>query len=63
MPKHGNIITFTVVPAGSYCSVGVAYRVDRPTGKGSFRFENVATGNATIDPAWAVARSTYSVQP
>lgn len=59
-PKHGQVITFTKVPPGSYCSVGVAYRVDRPKDKGDFRFENVARGSATHDRPWAVKMSEWN---
>ncbi len=61
MPQHGQIITFSTIPTGSWCSVGVAYRVDRPKNRGSFRFERVGVGTATIDQAWAVARAVFAV--
>lgn len=59
MPMHGDVIIFSKVPAGSWCSAGVPYRVDRPNNKGWFRFENVARGSATIDPAWAVRQAVW----
>lgn len=61
MPKHGQIITFTRVPTGSWCSTDTAYRVDRPGDKGSFRFVNIERGSSTIDAAWAVARAEFTV--
>ena len=60
-PAHGQIIVFRKVPAGSYCSTGVAYRVDRPNAKGRFRFERVEGGSSTYDPDWAVARAEWRV--
>jgi len=62
LPAHGQIITFSQVPAGSYCTAGVAYRVDRPKNKGDFYFRNVEAGSGTSDKAWAVAKSKWSVQ-
>ena len=53
-PQHGQVVTFSKVPAGSYCTPGVAYRVDRKGNKGAYRFENVARGSATYDQPWAV---------
>lgn len=61
-PRHGQIIVFTKVPAGSYCSEGTPYRVDRPKAKGAYRFENVAQGSATFDQPWAVACAKWAVQ-
>lgn len=60
MPQHGQTIVFAKVPVGSYCSPGVAYRVDRPKAKGAFRFERVATGSSTYDQPWAVAQSEWT---
>ena len=60
MPKHGQVVTFSKVPAGSYCSPGVAYRVDRRGNKGAYRFENVARGSATYDQPWAVKSAVWS---
>lgn len=59
-PKHGQTVVFSKVPPGSYCSAGVAYRVDRAKDKGDFRFERIATGSATYDRPWAVAMSVWS---
>jgi hypothetical protein len=60
-PQHGQIIVFSKVPPGSYCTAGVAYRVDRPKNKGRYyRFENVAQGSATTDAAWAVAQASWT---
>lgn len=58
-PTNGQIITFTKVPPGSYCQVGVAYRVDRPNDRGDYRFERVESGSATIDRPWAVAMAKW----
>lgn len=61
MPTHGQIIVFTKVPAGSYCTPGVAYRVDRPKARGAYRFERVGVGSSTYDQPWAVAQAEWSV--
>ncbi len=61
-PAHGQVVVFTKVPAGSYCSPGVAYRVDRPKGKGAFRFERVEGGSSTYDQPWAVACAKWEVR-
>lgn len=57
LPSDGAVIVFDVVPAASWATAGVAYRVERQ-GR-SFRFQNVRTGTATFDRDWAVARSTW----
>ena len=59
-PQHGEVITFSKAPAGSYCSVGTAYRVDRPRNQGDFRFVNVERGSATIDRAWAMKSAQWA---
>lgn len=59
-PQHGDIITFTKVPAGSYCSEGVAYRVDRKGNKGDFYFQNVERGSGTYDRPWAVKMAEWT---
>jgi len=59
-PKHGQTVVFSKVPAGSYCTAGMAYKVDRPGNKGDFRFENVARGSATYDRHWAVKSAVWS---
>jgi hypothetical protein len=58
-PQHGQIITFTRVPPGSYCDTGEAYRVDRPRDRGDFRFVNIETGASTYDRPWAVKMSEW----
>ncbi len=60
MPNHNDIIVFSTAPCGSYCATGVIYRVDRPAGRGRFRFVNVDTGGSTYDPAWAVSRADWN---
>lgn len=59
-PHHGQTVVFSKVPAGSYCSPGVAYRVDRKGNKGTFRFENVARGSATYDQPYAVKSAVWA---
>lgn len=59
-PKHGQVVVFSKVPACSYCTAGVRYRVDRPGDKGDFRFENVERGSATYDRPWAVKSSVWA---
>lgn len=59
-PKHGHVVVFSKVPAGSYCTAGVRYRVDRRNDKGPFRFENVERGSATFDQPWAVKSAKWS---
>ena len=58
-PQHGQLIVFSKVPAGSYCTAGVTYRVDRRGDKGDFRFENVERGSATFDRPWAVRQAEW----
>lgn len=53
-PQHGQTIVFSKIPAGSYCSAGVAYRVERPKNQGDFRFVNIERGSSTYDRPWAV---------
>ncbi len=60
-PAHGQTIVFSKAPAGSYCSPGVAYKVDRPGNKGRFRFERVEGGSSTYDAPWVVARAEWRV--
>ena len=57
LPADGAVIVFDVVPAASWATAGVAYRVERE-GR-SFRFQSVKNGTATFDRDWAVARSTW----
>jgi hypothetical protein len=59
-PAHNQVVVFKKVPAGSYCSPGVAYRVDRPRDKGDFRFVNVEGGGSTYDRPWAVRCAEWS---
>jgi hypothetical protein len=61
MPQNGEVVTFSKVPAGSYCSANVAYRVERPKNRGDFRFVNVERGSATYDRAWAMKSAKWSV--
>lgn len=61
LPQHGQIISFQQLPVGSYCSPNEAYRVDRPSNKGDFRFVSVARGCSTYDRPWTVARSSWSL--
>lgn len=58
-PKHGQTVVFSKVPAGSYCSVGERYRVDRPADRGDFRFVNVERGSSTYDRPWAVKTAQW----
>lgn len=51
MPQHGQIIRFTKVPPGSYCSEGEAYHVEHRPADNSYRFVNIKTGGATSDKA------------
>ena len=66
MPVHGQVITISKVPAGSYCRPDTPYRVERSVDrrtkqpKGDFRFVNVVTGGSTCDRAWAVRMATWS---
>lgn len=62
MPQHDQIIVFSKVPTASYCSPGVAYRVDRKGNKGSFRFVNVERGSSTYDQPWAVKSAKWDVK-
>lgn len=59
-PDHGAVVVFAKVPAGSYCSEGVRYRVERPTGRGAFRFVNVERGSSTYDQPYAVAVARWA---
>lgn len=58
MPQHGSTIIFSKIPAGSYCSAGIAYRVTK--GTKSYRFDRVDGSSGTSDPAWAVKQSVWS---
>lgn len=60
LPENGQTIRFSKVPAGSYCTAGVAYRVERHKG-GDFRFVNVEKGSSTYDRPWAVLRAKWEV--
>lgn len=60
LPQHGDTIIFSRVPTASYCSEGVAYRVDRPANTGDFRFVNVERGSSTSDRPWAVRAAAWT---
>ena len=66
-PTHGEVIVFSTVPAGSYCTPGVRYQVERTVDrktkqpKGPFTFRSVERGSATIDAAWAVRMAAFEV--
>jgi hypothetical protein len=62
LPVHGQIIRFSKVPQGSYCSQNTDYRVERPRNKGDFTFVRVSTGSSTFDRPWAVARAEWTIQ-
>lgn len=59
LPQNGHVVIFLRVPAGSWCSAGESYRVDRPDDKGDFRFVSVARGSSTYDRPWAVAKAEW----
>ena len=60
-PQDGQVIVFSAVPPASYCTPGVAYRVEAPrTPRENYRFVNVARGSSTYDPQWAVRQSAWS---
>ena len=62
LPQNGQIVTFTVVPTGSYLTAGEAYRVEHNGKKGhDFRFVSVARGSSTYDRPHAVARAEWQV--
>lgn len=67
LPQPDQVVRFSKVPAGSYCTAGVAYRVERSVDRrtkkprGDFRFVNVETGSATFDRPWAVALAEWEV--
>ena len=67
LPVNGQTIIFSTIPAGSYCSAGVAYRVERSIDrktklpKGDFRFVNVERGSSTYDRPWAVKMAQWEV--
>ena len=60
-PQDGQVIVFSAVPPASYCSPGVAYRVEAPRSpRDSYRFVNVVRGSSTHDPQWAVRMAAWS---
>lgn len=59
VPQHGQTVVFASVPPGSYCRAGEPYRVDRPNGRGDYRFVSVDRGSSTYDRPWAVSRSVW----
>lgn len=59
MPETGQIVRFSVVPAGSYASVGTEYRVRRE--RAYVHLENVARGSGTSDANWAWLRAEWEV--
>ena len=62
LPQNGQVIIFTIVPAGSYLTAGEAYRVEHNGKKGhDFRFVSVARGSSTYDRPPAVARAEWQV--
>jgi hypothetical protein len=61
MPQNGQIIVFTVPPAGSYLSAGEAYKVDMPKGAREFRFVSVARGSSAYAKAYTVAAAQWQV--
>lgn len=61
MPKNGQIITFSVVPTGSYLSAGEAYRVDMPKGAREFRFVSIARGSSAYAKPYTVANAQWQV--
>lgn len=64
LPRHGAIIVFSQVPAGSWARVGTRYRVDHPKPGQSVRVVNVETGSSTYDrPAMYRAARWEEVEP
>lgn len=62
VPQNGQVVVFTVVPTGSYCRAGEAYRVEHNGKNGhDYRFVSVVRGSSTYDRPWAVARSQWQV--
>ena len=67
LPVNGQTIIFSTIPAGSYCSEGVAYRVERSIDrrtklpKGSFRFVRVGSESSTYDQPWAVKMALWEI--
>ena len=59
IPQNGQIVTFTVIPSGSYLTAGEAYRVDRPQNKGDFRFVSVERGSSAYARVWMLARAEW----
>lgn len=62
VPSHDQIISFTVVPAGSYARVNEAYRV-AISGKGrraTVWLHNVERGSSTFDVAAMYCRARWS---
>lgn len=61
-PQSGQTVVFTVVPTGSYCAAGEAYRVEHNGKRGhDFRFVSVERGSSTYDRPWAVSRAEWRV--
>lgn len=62
LPATGQTIIFDKVPAGSYCTAGVAYQVTAPRRPGGdFHFVRADGSSGTYDRAWAVRAAKWRV--
>jgi hypothetical protein len=60
MLAKGAIVTFSVVPPGSYLTPGRTYLVIN-TDRRAIHFRDEVSRSATFDPRWAIDRSTFAV--
>ncbi|XUM19780.1 hypothetical protein ACRAVF_19125 [Bradyrhizobium oligotrophicum S58] len=62
LPTSGQTIIFSVVPQGSYCRPGEAYRVEHNGKRGhDFRFVRVDGGSSTCGRPHLVARAKWQI--
>ena len=61
-PQDGQVVVFSKVPPGSYCSPGVSYEVSAPRSRrDQFQFTRRNGDSRTCDPQWAVRQSVWAV--
>jgi hypothetical protein len=61
VPLEGSVITFTIVPRGSWASTGIEYRVDSLQGERVTLRRTGAIQSGTSDWTWAYAFAEWKV--
>jgi hypothetical protein len=57
IPTAGSVIRFSRLPAGSYCSIGVLYRISI---EGPYVYtQNIKTGSGSSDNTWAYRNAAF----